>query len=98
MNEPHGPDVTSDHIASLPADALRTTDPVRGSASAAGSHPGAAAPPGFDLLDEVGRGGMGVVFRARDFVLGREVAVKLLQDRFPADGAAAQRFLGEARI
>ena len=56
------------------------------------------APPGFELLDEVGRGGMGVVYRARDRAFGREVAVKVLQERFPADGPAALRFLGEARI
>src|SRR5262245_16544127 len=70
----------------LPAD---TRTPV-------GDHP--AVPVGFELLDEVGRGGMGVVWRARELALDREVAVKLLQDRFPADSPAAQRFLGEARI
>jgi tetratricopeptide (TPR) repeat protein/tRNA A-37 threonylcarbamoyl transferase component Bud32 len=57
-----------------------------------------ASPPGYELLDEIGRGGMGVVYRARDTALDRDVAVKLLSDRFPADSPAAQRFLSEARI
>jgi hypothetical protein len=54
--------------------------------------------PGYELLDEVGRGGMGVVYRARDLAFGRDVAVKLLQDRFSAGGVAARRFAEEARI
>src|SRR5438132_632581 len=41
---------------------------------------------------------MGVVYRARDTALGRDVAVKLLAERYPADSPAAQRFLSEARI
>ncbi|MBA4065820.1 MAG: hypothetical protein C0501_19295 [Isosphaera sp.] len=54
--------------------------------------------PGYELLDEVGRGGMGVVYRARDAGLARDVAVKLLLARFPAGGPAARRFADEARI
>src|SRR5262249_54787517 len=54
--------------------------------------------PGYEIQSEIGRGGMGVVYRARDLALGRLVAVKVLQDRFPASGQAARRFLGEARI
>jgi serine/threonine protein kinase/Flp pilus assembly protein TadD len=56
------------------------------------------APPGYELIEEIGRGGMGVVYRARDLDLDRGVAVKLLQGRFPADGPAARRFVEEARI
>ena len=55
-------------------------------------------PPGYELIDEIGYGGMGVVYRARDTALNRDVAVKLLSERYPADSRAAQRFVFEARI
>ncbi|MGI8979232.1 MAG: protein kinase domain-containing protein [Pirellulaceae bacterium] len=41
---------------------------------------------------------MGVVYRARDLALGRDVAVKLLAERYSLDSPAAQRFVNEARI
>jgi WD40 repeat protein/serine/threonine protein kinase len=56
------------------------------------------SPPGYELLDKIGHGGMGVVYRARDLALDRDVAVKLLSERCPADSPPAQRFLSEARI
>ena len=57
-----------------------------------------SAPDGFVFLDEIGRGGMGVIFRADDLSLGREVAVKVLQQRFPPDSPTAKRFIDEARV
>jgi serine/threonine protein kinase len=41
---------------------------------------------------------MGIVYRARDTTLDRDVAVKLLSDRYSPDSPAALRFLSEARI
>src|SRR5262245_41315066 len=61
----------------------------------------AALPPTGDryrLVDEIARGGMGIVFRATDTVLGREVAVKVLHERFDPNAGAAARFVDEARI
>ncbi len=55
-------------------------------------------PVGFELLDEIGSGGMGVVYRARDRELNREVAVKILLPKYSPHSVTAERFVDEAQI
>ncbi len=54
----------------------------------------------FEILREIGRGAMGVVYEARDPVLDRTVALKVVQPPARGDEARAyeERFLAEARI
>src|SRR4051812_18068245 len=51
----------------------------------------------YKLLDELGSGGMAVVWRARDEVLGRPVAIKLLAGRYSDDPQSRARIRDEAR-
>jgi serine/threonine protein kinase/Tol biopolymer transport system component len=51
----------------------------------------------YDIIRLIGRGGMGIVFLARDQALDRLVAIKLLTPGMAATGAARRRFSREAR-
>lgn len=50
----------------------------------------------YELLEQVGQGGMGIVFRARQVNLGREVAIKMIQQDRLNSPEDHQRFLAEA--
>src|SRR5206468_792119 len=53
--------------------------------------------PGYEVVDELGRGGMGVVYRARQTKLDRLVALKMIRAGAQAEGGEVARFLAEAR-
>jgi serine/threonine protein kinase len=53
---------------------------------------------GYRVEALVGRGGMGVVYRARDLALDRPVALKVLPPELAADGRFRDRFLRESQL
>ena len=51
----------------------------------------------YRIVDEIGRGGMGVVYRAHDASLARDVAIKVLPAEFASDPGRLRRFEQEAK-
>ncbi|MFI5299185.1 MAG: serine/threonine-protein kinase [Polyangiales bacterium] len=52
----------------------------------------------FELLERIGEGGFGAIYRAEQSALQRQAVVKILRSRFAADEVSQLRFLREARL
>jgi eukaryotic-like serine/threonine-protein kinase len=99
---PPAPDVTTEHVPGpsvsertrthLPAQDAepRVAEPERG--------PQAVAVPGYDIECVLGRGGMGVVYKARHLALKRTVALKMVLAGGHAGPAELARFRSEAEV
>jgi len=75
--------------------AAKETSTGRGITPTAPAVPPAIA--GYEIVGEIGRGGMGVIYRARDARLDRHVALKFLPAEYAQDSDHLRRFLHEAR-
>ena len=71
-----------------PDDETRFMDPIR-------AFP---LPARYEVLGELGRGGMGIVYKARDRETGEEVAVKVLKPEIAANTQILERFKNELRL
>jgi serine/threonine protein kinase len=84
---PHNPNATTDHRLGGPAGSEESHP--------AGDAPGSGLPavPGYRVLHEIARGGMGRILAARDLTLDRDIALKVL-----LPGVNADRFVRESKI
>src|SRR5262249_60763870 len=87
----------SHYAAAAPAETA-PPESVADSGAGRASAPTAPSVPGYEVLGELGRGGMGVVYRARDGLFRRSIAVKVLAARHIDNADLRSRFLEEAQL
>jgi serine/threonine protein kinase/predicted Zn-dependent protease len=85
--------MTQPPLPDTPPDAASGPAPSADHRPAAGTFPHT---PGYEIHRELGRGGMGVVYEARQLSLNRKVALKVLSGRLGLTPQAVQRFRREA--
>jgi len=86
--------------AGPPAQAAQTSAPAEGPSREAPSPAAGEVPPrlsGFEIIEKVGGGSMGTVYRARQISLDKIVALKILSPELARDRSFVERFVREAR-
>ncbi len=92
---------TRDAAVRAIADQLRTSRTSSDSQAESPSASAALIPPeleGYDLIDEIGRGGMGIVYEAYQRSTGRRVAVKVMSELAAASESGRRRFEREVEL
>ena len=78
------------------AGSARRTEIMAGDGESASRRPGRSTTDGYEILAELGRGGMGIVYQARQIALNRLVALKVIKSAEFASEAELIRFQNEA--